>query len=69
MSFGLVELAIILVIVLLLFGNSRLPNLARSVGQSLKEAREGFFSKGTAYEEKKSQTQEDGNTKPKTLRK
>ncbi len=36
------DLAIILVIVLLLFGAKKLPELARSMGQSVKEVRKGF---------------------------
>lgn len=36
------ELIIILVIVLVLFGASRLPALARSIGQSAKEFRKGL---------------------------
>jgi sec-independent protein translocase protein TatA len=46
MNFGLPELLIILVIVLILFGSTRLPKLARSVGQSMHEMREGFSAKG-----------------------
>ncbi len=36
------EIIIILVIVLLLFGATRLPALARSIGQSARELREGM---------------------------
>lgn len=36
------ELLVILVIVLLLFGARKLPELARSVGQSARELRRGF---------------------------
>ena len=39
---GLPELIIILVILLLLFGSTKLPKLARSIGQSAKELREGL---------------------------
>ena len=39
---GLPELIIILVILLLLFGSTRLPKLARSVGQSAGELQKGF---------------------------
>lgn len=45
MNFGLPELLIVLLIVLLLFGSTQLPKLSRSVGQSIRELREGFTSK------------------------
>jgi sec-independent protein translocase protein TatA len=38
---GTTELIIVLVIVLLLFGGSRLPKLARSLGQASKEFKDG----------------------------
>ena len=41
MSLGAPELLIILLIVLLLFGGSKLPKLARSLGQAQKEFKEG----------------------------
>lgn len=46
MNFGLPEMLIILIIVLLLFGSTRLPKLSRSIGESMKELRDGFASKG-----------------------
>lgn len=36
------ELLVILVIVLVLFGGKKLPGLARSIGQSVREVRKGF---------------------------
>ncbi len=36
------ELLIILVIILLLFGAKKLPELARGLGESVKEVRKGF---------------------------
>ena len=42
MNLGPLELVLILVIVLLLFGSKKLPDLARSIGQSLKELRSGL---------------------------
>lgn len=42
LGLGLPELIIILVILLLLFGASRLPKLSRSIGQSAGELQKGF---------------------------
>lgn len=39
---GTPELIIILIILLVLFGGSQLPKLARSLGQSAKELRDGM---------------------------
>ena len=39
---GMQELLIILVIVLVLFGANRLPDLARSLGSSMKEFKKGM---------------------------
>ncbi len=57
---GYQELLIILLIVLILFGASRLPELARSLGSSVKEfkkgvneAREESTTTSTAKEEEK----------------
>jgi sec-independent protein translocase protein TatA len=41
-SLGAPELLIILVVVLLLFGGSRLPHLARSLGRAQKEFKAGL---------------------------
>lgn len=40
-KFGIGELTIILLIVLLLFGASRLPGIARAMGKSIKEFKKG----------------------------
>ena len=42
MSVGVPELLIILVIILVLFGASRLPGIAKSLGSSAKEFRKGL---------------------------
>jgi sec-independent protein translocase protein TatA len=36
------ELVVILIIVLVLFGGKKLPELSRSIGQSVREVRKGF---------------------------
>ena len=43
---GAPELIIILVVVLLLFGSTRLPKLARSLGQASKEFKDGIAEGG-----------------------
>lgn len=48
-SVGWPELVIVLVVVLLLFGAKRLPEIARSVGKSTKEFKKGM--RDTAVEE------------------
>ena len=47
------ELLIVLVIILVLFGGAKLPQLARSLGQAKKE-----FSSGMADEDEKPSTQQ-----------
>jgi sec-independent protein translocase protein TatA len=42
MSLGAPEIIILLVIVLLLFGSTQLPKLARSLGQAQKEFKTGL---------------------------
>ena len=42
MGLGYQELLVILVIVLVLFGGSKLPDLAKSLGKSMKEFKKGF---------------------------
>lgn len=39
---GVPELIVILLIVLILFGGKKLPELSRSIGQSIRELRKGF---------------------------
>ncbi|MGD9900208.1 MAG: twin-arginine translocase TatA/TatE family subunit [Calditrichaceae bacterium] len=46
MNFGLTELIIIFAIIILLFGAKRLPDLAKSLGSSIKQ-----FKKGASEED------------------
>jgi len=41
MNIGWVEILVILLVILLLFGAKRLPELARSLGKSLREFKKG----------------------------
>lgn len=43
---GVPELLIILLILLLIFGASRLPQLGRAIGRTIREFREGLSGKG-----------------------
>ena len=52
MNLGAPEIIIILVIVLLLFGSTRLPKLARSLGEASKEFKKGVNQDGDASQEK-----------------
>ncbi len=42
MAIGLTEIVIILVIILILFGPKKLPELARSIGNAVSEYRKGI---------------------------
>jgi sec-independent protein translocase protein TatA len=53
MNLGPTELIIILVIVLVLFGSTRLPKLARSMGQASKEFKKGVNEGDKATDEDK----------------
>jgi sec-independent protein translocase protein TatA len=55
LDFGTPELILILAIVLLLFGGKKLPELSRSIGESMKELRKGISSTNELKDEVKSQ--------------
>ncbi len=62
-SFGLLdfstpELLIILAIVLLLFGSKKLPELSRSLGESVKELKKASKDATAVHEDVKSQVKE-----------
>lgn len=58
---GWPELVIILFVVLLLFGPKRLPQMAKSIGESVKELRKS--SEGEDEEENKEETKKEVSTK------
>jgi sec-independent protein translocase protein TatA len=63
---GAPELIIILVILLLLFGAKKLPEMARSIGKSTKEFKKGMTEAASEEdEEEKTEVKvEDGRPKP-----
>jgi sec-independent protein translocase protein TatA len=50
---GAPELLVILAIILVLFGGKKLPELSRSIGQSIKDIRKGFSDDDAGKSEKK----------------
>lgn len=50
-SLGVLELLIILVVVLLIFGPRRLPEMAKGLGQSVREFRKGIKDMRKDFEE------------------
>ncbi len=51
--FGIWEIIIIAVVILLIFGSKRLPKMTKSIGQSLKEFRKGVKDMKEEFEEAK----------------
>ena|SRR5436309_14779961 len=64
MNLGPTELIIILVIVLLLFGTTRLPKLARSLGEASKEFKKGVNEREQEEAAKATQTAPVAPTAP-----
>ncbi len=56
-QFGVPELLIILLILLLIFGASRLPQLGRAIGRTIRELREGLSGKGEEKDKGEDQEQ------------
>lgn len=56
MNFGPTEILLVLVVVLVLFGGSRLPKLARSLGSAKKEFEQGIKDGETEAEAKERDT-------------
>jgi sec-independent protein translocase protein TatA len=61
LDLGAPELIIILAIVLLLFGGRKLPQLSRSLGESMREIRKGLSGDGQQNESKKSEEKQQGS--------
>ena len=55
LDLGAPELILILLIVLVLFGGSKLPKLSRSVGESMRELRKGLDGNSHAKSEKQAE--------------
>lgn len=62
---GTTELIIILVIVLVLFGPKRLPQLGKSIGKGVRQLRESIDGKDEEEEEPVAATKSDKAEKPK----
>lgn len=56
MNLGTPEIVLVLVIVLLIFGSSKLPKLAKSLGQAQKEFKDGL-KEGADEDSKESSSQ------------
>jgi len=61
LDLGTPELVLILLIVLLLFGGKKLPELSRSLGTSMRELRKGL-NEGTNEKSKKSEEAKQEST-------
>lgn len=55
-NFGLSEVLVIVIVLILLFGAKRLPDLARSIGKSMNEFKKGREEGMTADAEDKDKT-------------
>lgn len=62
LGIGTPELIIILVILLLLFGAKKLPELSKSIGTSAKELKKGFSEDVKDEKETKNQNQNENRT-------
>lgn len=53
------ELIVVLIIILVLFGAKKLPQLSRSIAESVKEVRNGFRDNDTATQARQEAKQQD----------
>ncbi|MEO5949942.1 MAG: twin-arginine translocase TatA/TatE family subunit [Candidatus Saccharimonadales bacterium] len=63
LGLGTPELIVILVIILLIFGGSQLPKLARNLGSSAKELRKGLDESKSAFNDAKKSDKPDSSDK------
>jgi sec-independent protein translocase protein TatA len=56
-GFKFEELLLVLVIILVLFGGKKLPELSKGIGQAIKEIRKGFTDKTDDDEKKKKKSE------------
>ncbi len=63
-SVGPLEVAIVLIIALLIFGPKRLPELGRSMGRGIREFRASISGKGDDDEESSQPARIEGAEKP-----
>ena len=61
LDLGTADLVIILLIVLLLFGGKRLPDLAKSIGSSARELRKGLNEGGNEKSEQHSEEKQSNS--------
>ena len=64
---GLPEIIIILIVVLLIFGPRRLPDMAKGIGQSVREFRKGIRDMKDDFEEEVNKDDKVDKTAVKTL--
>ena len=63
---GVIELLIILAVILLLFGATRLPQLARAMGKSIHEFKQASSGQGESREPKSTAAAESSPEKPRS---
>lgn len=64
---GLPEIIIILIVILLIFGPRRLPDMAKGIGQSVREFRKGIRDMKDDFEEEVSKDDKTDKASTKTL--
>jgi sec-independent protein translocase protein TatA len=62
LDLGTPELVLILLIILLLFGGKKLPELSRSLGSSMQELRKGLNDGGNEKSKKSEDTKQESHS-------